>query len=159
MDKPRGPTSHDAVDRVRRVFRTRAVGHAGTLDPFATGLLVILLGKATRLARFVEQQAKTYVATVKLGVVTSTDDLTGEVVGGPALKDFLGPGSPHAAPEGPSVADRRTGGPSRLVIEAALEGFLGPQRQRPPAFSAKRKRSLRARAWAIAARLSTGTSS
>jgi tRNA pseudouridine55 synthase len=118
VDKPRGPTSHDAVDRVRQVFRTRAVGHAGTLDPFATGLLVILLGKATRLARFVEQQAKTYVATVKLGVVTSTDDLTGEVVGG--------------------RADGRTGGPSQAAVEAILTGFLGAQRQRPPAFSAKR---------------------
>jgi tRNA pseudouridine55 synthase len=118
VDKPRGPTSHDAVARVRRVFRTRAVGHTGTLDPFATGLLVILLGKATRLARFVEQQAKTYLATAHLGVRTSTDDLTGEVLDGPA--------------------DGRTGGPSRLEVEAALAGFLGPQRQRPPAFSAKR---------------------
>ncbi len=119
MDKPRGPTSHDAVDRVRRVFRTRAVGHTGTLDPFATGLLVILLGKATRLARFVEQQPKTYAATVKLGVVTSTDDLTGEVVGGQAVR-------------------RSDGLPSRAEVEQALVGFLGPQRQRPPAFSAKR---------------------
>jgi len=119
VDKPRGPTSHDAVARVRRVLHTRAVGHTGTLDPFATGLLVILLGKATRLARFVEQQAKTYLATARLGVRTTTDDLTGEVMAG--------------------EAGRREGGrPDRATVERILGSFLGPQRQRPPAFSAKR---------------------
>jgi tRNA pseudouridine55 synthase len=119
VDKPAGPTSHDVVARVRRVLKTRAVGHTGTLDPFATGLLVVLAGRATRLARFVEQQAKTYLATAKLGVSTNTDDLLGEPTGG--------------------QAEGRTGGtPERAEVEAALAGFLGPQRQRPPAFSAKR---------------------
>lgn len=119
MDKPAGPTSHDVVARVRKVYGIRAVGHTGTLDPFATGLLVLLLGRATRLARFVEQQPKRYLATARLGVATTTDDLTGEGLG-----DTAADGS--AAP------------PSRAEIEQALTGFLGPQRQRPPAFSAKR---------------------
>ena len=82
MDKPEGPTSHDVVARVRRVMRERRVGHTGTLDPFATGLLVVVLGPATRLARFVEQQPKTYAATARLGVATDTDDRTGAVIGG-----------------------------------------------------------------------------
>jgi tRNA pseudouridine55 synthase len=116
VDKPAGPTSHDVVARVRRVLKTRAVGHTGTLDPFATGLLVVLAGRATRLARFVEQQAKTYLATAKLGVSTTTDDLLGETIGEP------GPLAP----------------PSQAAIGTAVQGFLGPQRQRPPAFSAKR---------------------
>ena len=77
VDKPAGITSHDVVQRVRRVLGTRAVGHTGTLDPFATGLLVVLVGRATRLARFVEPQPKTYLATARLGVRTDTDDLTG----------------------------------------------------------------------------------
>lgn len=122
MDKPAGPTSHDAVARVRRVFRTRAVGHTGTLDPFATGLLVMLLGRATRLARFVEQQPKTYLATARLGVATTTDDLTGEVLGQEPRERSTEAATP----------------PERAAVEQALTGFLGPQRQRPPAFSAKR---------------------
>lgn len=115
MDKPAGPTSHDIVQRVRRAYRTRAVGHTGTLDPFATGLLVVLVGRATRLARFVEAAAKTYLATARLGVRTTTDDLTGEVI---ETADA------SAVPEW-AVAD-------------ALASFVGVQRQRPPAFSAKR---------------------
>ena len=80
IDKPAGPTSHDVVARVRRAFNTRAVGHAGTLDPFATGLLVVLVGKATRLARFVERQVKRYRAEVTLGTATDTDDSTGAII-------------------------------------------------------------------------------
>ena len=68
MDKPAGMTSHDVVQRVRRVLGTRAAGHTGTLDPFATGLLIVLIGRATRLARFVERERKTYLATARLGV-------------------------------------------------------------------------------------------
>ncbi len=125
MDKPVGPTSHDVVIRVRRALRMKAVGHTGTLDPFASGLLVVLLGRATRLAQFVERQDKTYVATAKLGVRTTTDDLTGEVLSPvPPLRE----------------AERGPGGevPSRRAVESALHGFLGPQKQRPPAFSARR---------------------
>ena len=80
VDKPAGITSHDVVQRVRRALRIRSAGHTGTLDPFATGLLVVLLGRATRLARFVEAQAKTYHAVARLGVRTDTDDRTGEVM-------------------------------------------------------------------------------
>ena len=115
MDKPAGPTSHDVVARVRRVFGIRAVGHAGTLDPFATGLLVLVLGAATRLARFVEAEPKTYLATAKLGVRTATDDATGEVV------------ERAEPPAWPTVAG----------VEQALERLAGTQLQRPPAYSAK----------------------
>ena len=114
MDKPAGLTSHDAVQRVRRVLRTRQAGHTGTLDPFATGLLVVLVGRATRLARFVEPQPKTYLATARLGARTDTDDLTGAVL--------------EEAPVEGLSGDR---------VREALAGFLGVQRQRPPAYSAK----------------------
>ena len=80
MDKPEGITSHDAVQRVRRALRVRSAGHTGTLDPFATGLLVILLGRATRLARFLEGQPKRYRAVARLGRRTDTDDRTGRVL-------------------------------------------------------------------------------
>lgn len=114
MDKPAGLTSHDVVQRVRRALRTRQAGHTGTLDPFATGLLVVLVGRATRLARFVESEAKTYLATVRLGVRTETDDLTGAV-----------------------IEERPVVRLSREQVEAALAGFQGEQRQVPPAYSAK----------------------
>ena len=117
VDKPAGPTSHDVVARVRRVFRTREVGHTGTLDPFATGLLVLLLGGATRLARFVAGDRKQYLATARLGTTTTTDDATGEAVG---------------RSDGQAVTM-----PDRATVEAVLASFVGPQRQRPPAFSAK----------------------
>lgn len=116
MDKPEGPTSHDAVARARRLFRTRAVGHTGTLDPFATGLLVLVFGGATRLARWAERHNKTYRAEVRLGVTTDTDDRTGAVV----------------AERNPEAW------PARSQVEAAMAGLTGAQRQRPPAYSAKR---------------------
>ena len=118
MDKPAGPTSHDVVSWVRRVLRTREVGHTGTLDPFATGLMVLLLGRATRLARFVEGDRKRYLATARLGVATTTDDASGETV--VRRSDGLAVGRPTVA-----------------EVEAALASFVGAQRQRPPAFSAK----------------------
>lgn len=80
MDKPAGLTSHDVVARVRRAFRLRAVGHTGTLDPFATGLLIVLLGRATRLARFLAPLSKRYRGVARLGVRTDSDDLTGREV-------------------------------------------------------------------------------
>jgi tRNA pseudouridine55 synthase len=115
VDKPAGVTSHDVVQQVRRRVGIRAAGHTGTLDPFATGLLVILIGRATRLARFVEAQAKTYLATARLGVRTTTDDLTGLVVS-------TDPGIMPAEPR----------------VREALAGFLGAQLQQPPQYSAKR---------------------
>jgi len=104
------------VARVRRTLGTRAVGHAGTLDPFATGLLVVLVGRATRLARFVERQAKGYLAEAVFGVTTDTDDLTG------------------------AVLDRQepTTWPTQDAVREALVGLSGTHLQRPPAYSARR---------------------
>ena len=115
VDKPAGLTSHDVVQRVRRVLGTRAVGHTGTLDPFATGLLVALVGPATRLARFVEAQPKQYLATARLGVATETDDPTGAALGQPADLGHL----------------------DLAAVGGALATFVGPQTQRPPRYSAK----------------------
>lgn len=108
-------TSHDVVQRVRRALGTRAAGHTGTLDPFATGLLVVLVGRATRLARFVERQPKTYLATARLGSRTSTDDLTGEVIGVESMEP---------------VSEPR--------VREALAELVGTHPQRPPQYSAKR---------------------
>jgi tRNA pseudouridine55 synthase len=114
VDKPGGPTSHDIVDLVRRTLRTRRVGHTGTLDPFATGVLALCVGRATRLARFLSGGEKEYVAAVRLGFATTTDDLTGDPLGPPAAADT---------------------GPAALA--AALEALAGTFDQVPPAFSAK----------------------
>jgi tRNA pseudouridine55 synthase len=81
VDKPAGPTSHDVVHAARRALAERRVGHAGTLDPPASGLLVVLAGRATRLARFVGMLPKAYAATLRFGWETSTDDATGAVAG------------------------------------------------------------------------------
>jgi tRNA pseudouridine55 synthase len=83
LDKPVGPTSHDVVQRVRRIAGTRRVGHAGTLDPAASGLLVLGVGAATRLLPYVVGLDKTYLATIRLGVATTTDDAEGEPLGQP----------------------------------------------------------------------------
>ena len=107
-------TSHDVVQTVRRRLGTKAAGHTGTLDPFATGLLVVLVGRATRLARFVEGQLKTYLATARLGIRTDTDDLTGRVV---------------------ESSDIGRLDPAEVVL--ALADFVGTSLQRPPDFSAK----------------------
>jgi tRNA pseudouridine55 synthase len=77
IDKPEGITSHDVVARVRRILKTKRVGHTGTLDPFATGVMVILIGKATRLAQFLDKDIKEYEAVVRLGFETDTGDRTG----------------------------------------------------------------------------------
>jgi len=114
VDKPAGPTSHDIVDRVRRAFGLRRVGHTGTLDPFATGVLAVCLGKATRLARFLADGEKVYRATIRLGFATTTDDATGDPVG-EALAVHLDP----------------------AALEGALGRFTGSFDQVPPAYSAK----------------------
>src|SRR5881275_3140032 len=80
VDKPAGMTSHDVVQQVRRVYGQRSIGHLGTLDPFATGLLVLLLGRATRLATFLDTEPKVYEATIRFGTETDTDDATGTVI-------------------------------------------------------------------------------
>lgn len=79
VDKPEGPTSHDVVSAIRKIFGTRKVGHAGTLDPMATGMLVLGLGKATRLLGYLAASDKEYVATMRLGVATETDDAQGTI--------------------------------------------------------------------------------
>jgi tRNA pseudouridine55 synthase len=112
VDKPGGITSHDAVARVRRAFGTRKVGHAGTLDPMATGLLLMGLGRATRLLRFLADFAKTYEGAALLGVETSTLDADGEVVRR----------SPVAVTE--------------AQLQGAMSGFVGAIEQVPPAYSA-----------------------
>ncbi|WP_402467820.1 tRNA pseudouridine(55) synthase TruB [Isoptericola aurantiacus] len=90
VDKPAGSTSHDVVARCRRLAGTRKVGHAGTLDPMATGVLVIGIGRATRLLTYVVGADKAYEATIRLGVGTSTDDAEGEVVATPGVGADLG---------------------------------------------------------------------
>jgi tRNA pseudouridine55 synthase len=110
------------VAHARRVLGERSIGHTGTLDPFATGLLVLLVGRGTRVARFLDGLAKTYLATARLGTRTTTDDLTGEPVG--------------ASHEGPL--------PGRDAVLAALAGFVGAQEQTPPAYSARRQNGERA---------------
>jgi tRNA pseudouridine55 synthase len=115
VDKPAGPTSHDVVDHVRRSLRERRAGHTGTLDPFATGVLPVCVGKATRLARFLTAGEKTYRATVRLGFATTTDDLTGEAL---------------SPPRAVSV--------SETEVAAAAHRLVGEQLQVPPTYSAKR---------------------
>jgi tRNA pseudouridine55 synthase len=116
LDKPSGPTSHDVVARMRRVLRERRIGHTGTLDPLATGVLPIVIGRATRLARFLSSSEKTYEAVLRLGVATDTGDAQGTAVG--------------ARYEGPL--------PATEVIDRALDAFRGQFLQQPPVFSAKK---------------------
>jgi tRNA pseudouridine55 synthase len=112
VDKPAGPTSHDVVAVVRRALGVRRVGHAGTLDPFATGLLVLLVGRATRLLPYIDAEPKEYEATVRFGAATDTDDLTGSVIAEAAL-------------------------PDRASVERAIGELTGELQQLPPVFSAK----------------------
>jgi tRNA pseudouridine55 synthase len=113
LDKPLGLSSRQALDRVRRLYRTRKAGFAGTLDPLASGVLVCALGVATRLLTYLEADAKRYRAIVELGRETDTDDAEGRTV---------------AQGDWPTVG--------RDQVEAALADFRGPIRQRPPAYSA-----------------------
>src|SRR5262249_62335281 len=83
IDKPAGPTSHDVVARMRRVLRERRIGHTGMLDPSATGLLALVIGRATRLARFLSASDKSYDAVIRLGVATDSYDAAGAAVGAP----------------------------------------------------------------------------
>ena len=116
VDKPIGPTSHDIVARARRVLGERQIGHTGTLDPLASGLLALVIGRATRLARFLSASDKSYDAAIRLGVATDTYDAQGQ----PATAAYAGPM------------------PSRDDVERALDAFRGPFLQQPPAYSAKK---------------------
>jgi tRNA pseudouridine55 synthase len=124
--KPVGPTSHDVVGLIRRLATTKRVGHGGTLDPFASGVLPVFLGKATRLVEYHLGDRKRYRATVCFGASSTTDDLEG------ALTPAAGPA------------------PTRDAVEAALAGFRGPIEQRPPAYSAIKVAGRRAYALARA---------
>jgi tRNA pseudouridine55 synthase len=122
VDKPAGPTSHDVVARCRRALQTRAIGHLGTLDPLATGVLVLVVGRATRLAQFLSGQPKSYDATFRLGLTTDSWDRTGTTL----------------------AAWESSPAPESGAVEAALGGFLGRRLQMPPPFSAKKIAGVRA---------------
>lgn len=131
IDKPAGPTSHGVVAALRRELKTRKVGHAGTLDPMATGLLIAGVGRATRLLTYLVGLDKTYEATIRLGEATTTDDAEGEFLSAvaPASDDAAAdPDDDAAAPD----AFRR----SDAQILSALEAFHGDILQRPTAVSA-----------------------
>lgn len=121
VDKPAGWTSHDVVARARRLLKEKRVGHTGTLDPFATGVLVLLVGRATRLAQFLSGAEKEYLATVRLGYATDTGDLTG---------------TPLPSVEAQSGFDCASVGASE--VEAALARLRGEIEQVPPMYSAKK---------------------
>jgi len=121
INKAEGKTSHDVVQKVRRILGVNKVGHAGTLDPFATGLLVILVGQGTKLSEFLRPLAKTYEAVVRLGIETDTYDRTGKII--------------------------RKAGEIRITeddVQSAVRGFLGEIEQIPPPFSAIKIKGKRA---------------
>jgi len=113
VDKPCQHTSHDVIARLRGKLRMRKIGHAGTLDPMATGLLIVLVGKATRVSQFIISLDKEYEGTVELGKTTDSQDAEGEVM--------------ETRPVPPLTED---------AVRAAMQGFLGDQYQMPPMFSA-----------------------
>ena len=115
VDKPQGVTSHDVVYKIRRLYQTRRVGHAGTLDPMATGLLIMLVGKATKASDQLMAQDKEYLGEATLGVVTDTQDAEGEAL------------ETNAVPE-----------ITEAQVRAALASMLGDQLQVPPMHSAKK---------------------
>ena len=121
IDKPEDITSHDVVARVRRVLRTKRVGHTGTLDPFATGVMVVLVGRATRLAQFLDKDEKEYVAVVQFGWETDTGDGTGTRTTECGVRDD-------------EVAERL----GAIEWDRVLERFRGKIKQVPPMYSAKK---------------------
>ncbi|MBI2941421.1 MAG: tRNA pseudouridine(55) synthase TruB, partial [Chloroflexi bacterium] len=137
MNKPSGPTSHDIVAWARRLIGQRRIGHAGTLDPAAEGVLVLGLGRATRVIEYAAGARKRYRATIRLGVATTTDDAEGEIVRAVEQCRTNSPDGLFVPAKGPlspfaSLPERE--GLER--VEAALDTLRGPIWQRPPAFSA-----------------------
>src|SRR6185369_7046866 len=116
VDKPEGLTSHDVVARVRRILKTKRVGHTGTLDPFATGVLVLLIGKATRLAQFLDKDEKEYETVIRFGYETDTGDKTGKSK------------TENATPQPIDISD----------LKKILPEFVGEIEQIPPMYSAKK---------------------
>ena len=121
VNKPKGITSTEVLNKIKEKFNLKKVGHTGTLDPFAEGLLILLLGRATRLAEYYQKLPKTYIATGLLGITTDTYDITGKVL-------------------------KRVEGkyPSKDTLEEVLKTFVGEIDQQPPPFSAKKIRGKRA---------------
>ncbi|MDP9178801.1 MAG: tRNA pseudouridine(55) synthase TruB [Gemmatimonadota bacterium] len=119
VDKPAGVTSHDMVLAARRAYGERSIGHLGTLDPFATGLLIMLLGRSTRLATFIHTEPKVYEATIRFGTETDTDDATGVVI--------------RSAPL-----------PDAASVRESVSRLTGDLMQVPPAYSAKSSGGTRA---------------
>lgn len=119
IDKPKGITSHDIVDRVRHKLHMKRIGHAGTLDPMATGLVIILVGKATKVSQYLMGLDKTYEGTIKLGQSTNTHDAEGTV-----------------------TQERPVPTLTEDEVKAFLKGFEGDQYQTPPMFSAKKKEGV-----------------
>lgn len=115
VDKPQGITSHDVVSKMRKVFRIKKVGHAGTLDPMATGLLLIMIGKATKISQYLMSNDKEYTGTVRLGIETDSQDAEGEVVAEKPVPEL-----------------------TKEAVLAEMKTFMGDQYQTPPMFSAKK---------------------
>jgi len=113
IDKPIGITSHDVINQVRKLANTRQVGHAGTLDPFATGVLIVAVGSATRLLEYTGGLPKTYQAEITLGASSDTDDKTGKLTPHPNKKPI-----------------------DRGVVDEVVQSFAGPQEQIPPIYAA-----------------------
>jgi tRNA pseudouridine55 synthase len=129
IDKPAGITSHDVVSRLRRILKTRRVGHTGTLDPFATGVLVALVGKATRLAQFVDKDEKEYEALIQFGWETDTGDVTGNAERG------TGGNAERGTRNAESEVERVLGATD---WEDVLSKYRGDILQTPPMYSAKK---------------------
>lgn len=113
VDKPAGMTSHDVVNRLRRIYNTRRVGHTGTLDPLATGVLVVCIGQATRIAQYLSQAHKEYTAEIVFGVTTDTEDASGTI-----------------------LTETDAGDLTEETVRAALPSFCGTIEQTPPMISA-----------------------
>ncbi len=120
VDKEPGCTSHDVVQRARRILGEKKIGHCGTLDPDATGLLLLTVGWATRLTRFLIRAPKVYEGSIRFGVTTDTYDAAGEV-----------------------TAEAPTAGLTREAVEAAMTGFVGTLDHRPPPYSAKKHKGVK----------------
>ncbi len=113
VDKPRGMTSHDVVFKVRKALSEPRIGHTGTLDPMASGLLVLCLGRATKLVRYLTEHDKVYEATFLVGIATDTDDVTGK-----------------------TIAAQPVGTLDPATVDTVLESFVGASEQMPPAYAA-----------------------
>lgn len=113
VNKPKGMSSHDVVSKIRKILNTKKVGHAGTLDPLATGVLPILVGKGTKISKYLMEHDKTYIATIKLGEKTTTGDCEGDII---EKKEYI------------PISNKK--------IENIIKTFIGEHTQIPPMFSA-----------------------